>query len=278
MVHVILLLTLVFFIIVLLFLLLCLLLLRRLGPSKKLEERSFAFQWCCSIREQACFCCCCCSCFFFGEILFTLSSASQNTSLRPVSPGDGSKTPCWWLSGAALSGFSALPLSLRQTRRLIVSPPMCQPESSKSQQRAVSPGWESHSLEQRRRAPATRVFCFTIPSPPPTFPHTHTCESKLLGIISGKLTPLLPVLWYEGYVWIGLLEEDVYMHNKKWFLFLKSGINLLSQIRIPSVFLPVGGSCSTIYFLSQYFCLAILTVPPQFKVSRSKLLRYNSYH
>lgn len=45
---------------------------------------------------------------FFLQILFTLSSASQNFFPRP-SPRDGSKTPCWSLSRADLSGLSAPP-------------------------------------------------------------------------------------------------------------------------------------------------------------------------
>lgn len=45
----------------------------------------------------------------FSRYLFTLSSASQNFFLRPSPRDDSSKTPCWSLGGADLSGFSAPP-------------------------------------------------------------------------------------------------------------------------------------------------------------------------
>lgn len=92
----------------------------------------------------------------FRQILFTLSSASQNSPLRP-SPGDDSKTPCWRLSGAALSGFSAPPSFHKP--RLIVSPRCV---SHKLQVRVTNciSGMREPFIKASHQALPTKVRCF----------------------------------------------------------------------------------------------------------------------
>lgn len=204
------------------------------------------------IREQARFCCChCCSCFR-QDIVYAELSPPKNPSLRPVSPGDDSKTPCWRLSGAALSGFLSAAVSPPASSSHCVAPDVSARELQVAGTRRIS----------RVREPFIRAALAS-----PCFVPTHAYECQLLGIISGRkmLRPLLSVGWCEdnfpglsaGGTTRGLLSTCTIT---TYYMRFKSGFVFIFSLRTESrrwKFLPVGGF-GIRWHIALYFSASVL--------------------